>query len=154
MGVPVVLGGLDGVLLVGYVADGGACRNDCFTGVILHVLSPVSTPVRVATFESGPIVALTLGAVVLVIALAVVWWRSIVRMCCMVAESRTHPVVALAGLWVVALLGTFLLFAVVSALYVNVHPLVALAVEAAVWTVVVLGIARRRSRSSGLLSGK
>lgn len=145
-GLPVVLGGLDGTLLVGFVADSGACSTHCFAGLVLHALSPVSTPLRVATFESDPIVALTLGAVLLVLMLAVLWWRAIVQMCRVVSESRTHPVATFGGLWVLALVGTFVLTAVASGLALNLHPLVALVAEVAVWTVVVVGIARRGLR--------
>lgn len=145
-GLPVVLGGLDGAILVALVADGGACRTDCFAGLVLHALSPVATPLGVATFESGPLVAWTLGAVLLVLTLAVVWWRAIVQMCRVVSESRAHPVASFGGLWVLALVGTFLLTAAASGLALNLHPLVALVVEVAVFTVVVVGITRRGRR--------
>lgn len=136
-GLPLLLGGLDGALLAGIVIDAGACTDHCLAGVVLLVVAPVSTPLEAAALDARAVGALTILAVLLVLALAALWWRTIARAAAELATGRRRPIVVFWAVWVGAVVATYAVTLLAAGLYVTVGAVAAFVAEVVVWAAVV-----------------
>ncbi|MGH9286450.1 MAG: hypothetical protein ACRD0M_12380, partial [Acidimicrobiales bacterium] len=126
-------------LVAAVVADGGNCTSHCYAGAALGLVSPSLRPLTAVGYGSegaDPPVVAVIGAVAVVLALAVAWWALVGGAVSRLAGARARPSWLRWWLWYLA--AGAAVFAVHVALFAvdrSGGPLIGVAIELATWSV-------------------